>query len=130
MKKCKAIGNYLSHSTKAYHRLVQIQKEMNRTILKYINEVCTRWDSEYESLKRVKEMKIELTVFLNEVYDDLGVTLTNTDWDVLEKLVSLLQIFQQLTVTMSERYANASIIIPQVICVMKAVDNTETKKSA
>ena len=29
---------------------------------------------------------------------------------------------------MSERYANASIIIPQVICIMKAVDNTETKK--
>ena len=73
-------------------------------------------------------MKLELTVFLAEVHGDLGVTLTNNDWEVLDKLVSLLQIIQQLTVTMSERYANASIIIPQVICIMKAVDNTETKK--
>ena len=73
-------------------------------------------------------MKIELIVFLNEVHDDLGVTLTNTDWEVLDKLVSLLHIFQQLTVTMSERYANASIIIPQVICIMKSVDNKEKKK--
>ena len=62
------------------------------------------------------------------MYDDLGVTLTNTDWDVLDKLVSLLQIFQQLTVIMSERYANASIIIPQVIYIQNAVDNTDTKK--
>ena len=79
MKKCKAIGNYLSHSTKAYHLLEQLQREMNRTVLKFINEVCTRWDSEYESLKRVKEMKIELLVFLAQVHGKLGVTLTNSD---------------------------------------------------
>ena len=46
MKKCKKIGNYLSNSTNAYHRLRWIQNELNKTVLKFINEVITRWDSE------------------------------------------------------------------------------------
>ena len=60
-------------------------------------------------------MRLELTIFLSEVQEEFGVTLTNSDWELLEKLVSLLHIFQPLTVKMSDRYAKASIIIPQVM---------------
>ena len=112
INKSKKIGNYLSHSTNAYRRLAQIQRELGRPVRKYINEVATRWDSEYNSLVRVKEMKVELTLLLSELHEEFGVTIHNSEWDLLERLVSLLQIFQQLTVKISDRYANASIIIP------------------
>ena len=128
LKKIKSIGSHLSHSTKAFHQLEELQREMNRDVLRFINVVCTRWDSEYDSLKRVKDMKIELRVFLTQIQGELGVTLTNSDWDVLDKLLQLLQIFKQLTLDMSERYTNASIIIPNVICTQTAVENPETKR--
>ena len=73
-------------------------------------------------------MRVELTLWLNEVVEELGVTLTNSDWELLEKLVSLLEIYQQLTVKMSDRYANASVIIPEIMFIRIVLDKKETKK--
>ena len=67
MSKCKKIGNHLSQSGPAIRRLAEIQDELNKPQLKFINEVCTRWDSEFLSLQRVRDMKAELIIWLLEV---------------------------------------------------------------
>ena len=67
MAKCKKVGNHLSASGPAGRRLAQIQHELKKPILKFINEVCTRWDSEFLSLERVRQMKEELIIWLMEV---------------------------------------------------------------
>ena len=67
MSKCKKIGMHLSQSVPAARRLAQIQDELNKPKLKFINEVCTRWDSEFQSLERVRDMKSELILWLLEV---------------------------------------------------------------
>ena len=65
--KCKKIGAHLNHSSNAYHQLAEIQRAMKRPVIKFINDVCTRWDSEYDSLVRVQEMKLELTNWMSQV---------------------------------------------------------------
>ena len=67
MAKCKKVGNHLSQSGPAARRLAQIQQELKKPVLKFMNEVCTRWDSEFLSLKRVREMKQEIIMWLVEV---------------------------------------------------------------
>ena len=53
--------------------------------------------------------------------------MTNTDWDVIDKLVSLLEVYYQLTVRMSDRYANASIIIPEILLVKMSLSDKDTR---
>ena len=47
---------------------------------------------------------------------------------MLNKIVPLLKIFKDLTVKMSDRYANASIIIPEIITVKTTLEHKDTKK--
>ena len=67
MSKCKKMGMHLSQFIPAAHRLAAIQDELNKKNLKYIQEVSTRWDSEFLSLERVRNMKSELSLWLLEV---------------------------------------------------------------
>ena len=65
--KCKKIGAHLNHSSVEYHKLAEIQRAMSLPVLKFINDVATRWDSEYDSLVRVQEMRLELTNWMSQV---------------------------------------------------------------
>ena len=67
MSKCKKMGMHLSQSIPAARRLAEIQAELNKPKLKYIQEVSTRWDSEFLSLERVRNMKSELSLWLLDV---------------------------------------------------------------
>ena len=47
---------------------------------------------------------------------------------MLEKLVSLLGIYKALTEKMSDRYANASVIIPEIITIRTTLSSKEIQK--
>ena len=49
------------------------------------------------------------------------------EWLIIEKVVALLEIFQRLTKTMSHKYANASLIIPQVMALKATLAIPEIK---
>ena len=53
--------------------------------------------------------------------------MTNTDWLVLDKLVSLLELFYNGTKKLSHRYANSSLIIPEIMILKAALSSQETK---
>ena len=78
-------------------------------------------------MERVLEMKTELVVFLIEE-EDLNVNMTGKDWEVIGIIVPLLKVFKDLTVTMSDRYANASIIIPEIVTMKGGLESRDAKK--
>ena len=67
MAKTKKMGMHLSQSMPAARRLTEIQVDLGKPKLKYIQEVATRWDSEFLSLERVRDMKPELSLWLIDV---------------------------------------------------------------
>ena len=73
----------------------------------------------------VFEMKLEIVVFLSETKCD--VRFENKDWDCIEKLVPLLKMFHDTTQTMSDRYANASLIIPEIKTLKYLISQPTTK---
>ena len=68
-------------------------------------------DSTYLMFKRALELKDELTLYSAR---HGGFTVTNSDWELMEKLIELLGLFHSVTKNMSYRYANAGEIIPFV----------------
>ena len=53
--------------------------------------------------------------------------MNKNEWIVIEKLVSLLDLYQKLTKIMSHKYANSSLIIPQVMLLKATLSSPETK---
>ena len=53
--------------------------------------------------------------------------MTNADWVVLDKLVSLLELFHNGTKKLSHRYANSSLIIPEIMILKSTLSSQQTK---
>ena len=51
----------------------------------------------------------------------------NTDWSVLDRLVGLLELFYKCTKKLSHRYANSSLIIPEIMTLKDALSSQQTK---
>ena len=51
----------------------------------------------------------------------------NKEWLVIEKLVSLLDLYHQLTKIMSYKYANSLLIIPQIMALKATLSRQDTK---
>ncbi|RVE44917.1 hypothetical protein evm_010464 [Chilo suppressalis] len=66
LDKCKAIVTYFRHSTLASDKLKIIQRDPNKKELKLIQHVDTRWNSSLHMLSRIKEVRDELTLALNQ----------------------------------------------------------------
>ena len=112
LAKIKSMQAHLSRSSTSAESLRQIQIRLNKSTLKMKTDVCTRWDSKYLVFERAHNMKEELSLLQSEV--GIGDGIYGQEWVLLEKVVSLLKIFSDITAEMSERYANASLIIPSI----------------
>ena len=55
--------------------------------------------------------------------------MNKTEWMVIEKLVSLLDLYHQPTKIMSHKYANSSLIIPQVMALKATLSRQDTKNA-
>ena len=125
ISKCKNLASHFGRSIPALHKLQQLQEQLGRPKLRLQTDVPTRWDSKYLMLTRIHEMKRELVVYFSENQCDHNIN--NNEWDLLEKLVSLLKAFHDTTKKMSKKYANSSEIIPQIKVLKAYVRNIVTR---
>ena len=123
--KCKNLASHFSRSIPALHKLEAFQVQLGLPKLRLLTDVITRWDSKYLMLSRALDMRRELVLYLSESNHDT--TFSKNEWDLMEKVVTLLKAFHEVTKTMSERYANSSQIIPQTKVLKYYVNDTLEK---
>lgn len=75
------------------------QKQRNLPDLKLKQDVVTRWNSTYEMLQRISQIKDALVSTLSLNRPDL--MLTFEEWDVISELVTILKPFYEVTIEVS-----------------------------
>ena len=113
---CKQIVGHFNHSPSAFAKYTEFQKKLNVPQHKFIQDIKTRWNSQYYMLSRIHEQKNALISFCSEY--SKPTYLETSQWKILERLLKILQHFEDCTKFLSSRNAVVSAIIPnmKVIC--------------
>ena len=107
----KLVGHY-KHSNIALQTLRRIQNQLNIPQHSLIHDQATRWNSSYYMLLRLIEQKTALLAAGAE--SACSHELRVEQWNLADKLVHLLQPFEEATREASGDYSSASVTIPIV----------------
>jgi len=118
----KVVGHF-KHSPLAYSRLEDIQKELNVPVKKLQQDVTTRWNSSFYMMQSLVEQKRALSAYVADY--ELPATLTATQWGILEKMITLLEPFEQLTRDISSAEATAADVIPGVVSLTRLLTKSD-----
>lgn len=113
--KVKSIVEYFKRSSSALQKLKEIQKQMDLPDLKLKQDVVTRWNSTYDMLHRILQIKEAVIATLAIKNKDLN-TLSDLDWEELQTVVDILWVFNDITLDIS---AEQSVTISKVLYFVK-----------
>ncbi|XP_029340907.1 zinc finger BED domain-containing protein 1-like [Acyrthosiphon pisum] len=112
-KKVKDIVTYFKKSLHGLSKLQELQRQTRSSVLKLKQDCPTRWNSTYDMLDRIFELKesiVATCAILN--ISDLN-SLSEQDWIVIEKSKNILKIFYDLTIEISSKHMKTMNIISQ-----------------
>ncbi|XP_052406871.1 E3 SUMO-protein ligase ZBED1-like [Carassius gibelio] len=122
--KCRKLVTYFRTSTTAKEGLAQVQEQMGRPVLKMIIEVDTRWNSTYNMLERVYQLREPVGAALASLKTDITPP-TALEYEAVQDALDVLAPFRQATVELSgEKRVSASKVIP----LMKMLNHAVTSK--
>lgn len=108
--KVKSIVEFFKRSSTAQVKLESTQKQMDMPPLKLKQECQTRWNSCFEMLDRILKIKNAVISTLALIRCDLS--LHSTEWEIIEKLVPILQPFYEITQEISAaKYVTLSKVL-------------------
>jgi hypothetical protein len=112
---CKKIVGHFSHSPAAARRLKQLQLDDQANgseVRKLVQDVVTRWNSTLHMMESLQDQKRVLRMYAleNEEFQ----TLMPNQWILLEKVITLLQPFEEITKEICRDDAALSLVIPAV----------------
>lgn len=112
LAKCRQIVGHFKHSQLSYSRLHDIQLQMHMQPKRLQQDVKTRWNSTYYMMESLLEQKRALSAYVAD--HDLPATLTSFQWALLERAITVLAPFEELTRKVSSSTASAADVIPAV----------------
>ena len=118
-----SIIGYYHRSNTAFHTSQQIQEQLGLPKHLLIQDVSTRWNSSFYMLQRLIEQKRAITVTSTECQPPSE--LRTQQWTLAEKVVKTLVVFEEATREVSGNYASASVIIPIIITLKRALTMEE-----
>ncbi len=122
---CKQIVGHFNHSPSAFAKYTDYQIKFNLPEHRFIQDVDTRWNSQYYMLSRIFEQKTALIAYCS---DHSKPSCLGTDqWKLLEKLQQILKHFVDCTNFLSADNAIASAIIPNMKVICHFFDKGEAK---
>ncbi|CAI6371303.1 unnamed protein product [Macrosiphum euphorbiae] len=128
IKKCKSLVTYFKNSNIATHKLITEQENQNKKPLKVIQEVPTRWNSMYHMIKRILELKNDITIVLLRM-PNAPTVLNLEDSLGLQDLIEILSCFDDATKKVSGNYVTKSLIIPLVYGIYNHLINLQPSTS-
>nr|CAI5850359.1 unnamed protein product [Callosobruchus analis] len=96
LNKVRKIVEHFRRSPHALAKLNQVQEQMNLPILKLKIDVCTRWNSTWDMIRRFSERKDPIISAMALLQYNEWI-LTSEDWDTLKICVDVLKIFDDVT---------------------------------
>lgn len=128
-KKARAIVGHYKHSPAAQKRLHDVQRQLNKEVLHVVQDVETRWNSQYLMFSRLLELKEAITL-------ELATSDTNMDgfnssqWrDVAEFVEALKPLYDATVISSAEKYPSLSCQIPIIFgmlhCLQGCRGNTD-----
>lgn len=115
VKNVSHIVTHFSKSTIAAEMLEDVQKKLNpnETPLKLIQQVDTRWNSQYDMFSRILELRIPVEAVITEKKNVQR--LIEDDWILMELYTQTFKPIKEATVLLSgEKYSTGSQIIPVI----------------
>jgi len=100
-----------------------IQEQLKLPEHRLIQDVSTRWNSSFYMLQHLLEQRVALTAANAEL--NVPAELRNSQWTLAEKVVKLLQIFEEATREASGNYSSATLVIPIVNTIYRALEIVE-----
>ena len=123
MKKVRKIVSHFRHSEQACRHLLETQKSYSVPQHKLIQDIETRWNSTYLMLERVVEQRKVINLLSSERG---GIdTLTNAEWELTERVVSILKPFYAATLEICADDSCISVVIPIVAMLYGKMQTTE-----
>ncbi|XP_063221590.1 zinc finger BED domain-containing protein 4-like isoform X2 [Bacillus rossius redtenbacheri] len=122
LSKARGIVAHYRRSSSARKRLHKLQAQLNMPQLEVIQNVDTRWSSEFLMLKRLLQIKAALVA----EHANSGNTemLSSSEWKQAESIVEVLQPLAEATEEMSgESYPTTSMIIPILHCLTSNLES-------
>lgn len=117
--KARSIIGHFSHSTSGRKILTDMQKSHNVPCRVIIQDVCTRWDSTLQALRRLLEQRVAVQASLPHV--KCRTELTTEEWVLMEHVVSALTYFEEATKS-SQESACLSDAIPLINSLRKVLE--------
>ncbi|CAG4997075.1 unnamed protein product [Parnassius apollo] len=111
---------HFHHSNVAQDELVNLQEKLNQPKLKIIQECVTRWNSTFYMLERILKNKDSLCLYAST--SNKISQLTSEEWILVEKLITLLQPFEEITRELSASNVSISSVIPLLATLEKVID--------
>lgn len=113
----RKIVAHFKHSQLAQSRLEDLQREMQGggttiTPTRLVQDVQTRWNSSFYMIKSLLKEKRPLCAYAAD--HNLPATLSANEWGLLEKTVTVLEPFEELTRKISSATSTAADVIPAV----------------
>lgn len=116
--RARKVVAFFKTSTTAKEKLREVQEQMNRPVLKLIQEVDTRWNSTYLMLQRLFKERQSVGAALATLKTDVR-PLSSEDYDTVDACLQLLAPFFQATVELSEeKRVSGSKVIPMTKMLM------------
>jgi hypothetical protein len=123
IQKCRKLCTHASHSNAFYAELYKQQevqmKNNNRLGLK--NDVATRWNSTFYMLERILQLKSAIAATLLNL-PSCGIEFSAQDWNICQKLVKILGVFEEATKMLSGSDTCISSCIPIVTTIIKSLE--------
>ncbi|XP_064465294.1 zinc finger BED domain-containing protein 4-like [Ornithodoros turicata] len=121
LKKVRAIVGHYKHTSQAQERLDSYQKVAGNTPLHLIQDIDTRWNSEYAMLRRLLELREPITLDMAK-HGSLVDCLTGTEWRIASDYVKVLKPLAEATVEAEgEKYPTLSCQVPSLYCIFQSL---------
>jgi hypothetical protein len=114
VNKCKSIVKYFKKSGPAMNTLINIQSLKRGTnVLKLLQDVSTRLNSEFYMIYRILELKQPLCTAISQI--DGVDEISKDEWKILDELVTVLDVLEGSTrVLCGDSYSTLSMFIPTI----------------
>ncbi|XP_047127687.2 zinc finger BED domain-containing protein 6-like [Hydra vulgaris] len=128
---CRRLATHSHHSPTAAAKLEAIQEQLGTNKHSLIQDITTRWNSSYDMIERMLDQKVPLATYTAD-YPTQS-TLNSFQWDLLDKVLHILEPFKTLTINFSKRESYLSDVIPSIMALKEffnqALDNKDKIKN-
>jgi hypothetical protein len=114
LAKCRAIASHFNHSSESRRKLSEFRLSVGKADLVHKSFCETRWDSTWDLVERVLELREETALLAMRKEISLGDLLSDREADLLALLAGHLKVFRSTTKELSRDSASLSVVRPFV----------------